>query len=204
MIDFMAVLAIWLYVYGDRRENKMNSVNSMHWMKKKLIPAGAILLFSAALVLSARQGLRLMGERYSYVGAYQDKWYGIKEYCMDRPENMYLLNGGSNTLFYFSDNVLDTDTIGQFQNYYANSNFYSLSPNFYKKTGITPGSDVAEAILLQENNYWIYEAGSFSDQIPIIQYYSDRYSDFTYELADTFSTATSSFEVYRFSRQDRE
>ena len=96
---------------------------------------------------------------FTYVSIFQDRWYGVKEYCMQHPENMYLLNGGSQTLYYFSDNILDTNTIGKTQNYYAVSNFYSMSPNCFKKTNMPGGSNMAEELLNQGNNYWIYEKG---------------------------------------------
>lgn len=190
-IDILVLMAIGLY-FGQ-------SILALGKEKKGIFQAAAVSFLGMAFLIGA-QGIKRIQQDTAHVESYQDRWYGVKEYCMENPDKMYLLNGGSQTLFYFSDSVLDTHTIGKPQNYYANSNFYSLSPNFYKKTGIEPGSDVAEAILEQENNYWIYETGCFSEELSIVNYYKDRYHSFTWELVDTFSTKTSSFEVYRFSK----
>ncbi|MCI5585205.1 MAG: hypothetical protein MR383_06615 [Lachnospiraceae bacterium] len=191
-IDVMVLLGIGLYFMGLLREQEG---------RKRRILQAATAVLAGLFFISSYKGIRKIDGSDDYVDIFQDRWYGVKEYCMNHPENMYLLNGGSQTLYYFSDNVLDTRTIGRSQNYYANSNFYSLSPNFYKKTGIEPGSDVAEALLEQENNYWIYEEGYFDQHRKTLDYYLNRYDTFTYELVDTFSTETSTFEVYRFSRQ---
>lgn len=191
LVDIMALLAIPIYFFND--------FFALKGVKKKICTVSGI-AFCGLVLLFGYQGIQKVEQDTAYVKIYQDRWYGIKEYCMENPQNMYLLNGGSKTLFYFSDNVLDTNTIGQPQNYYANSGFYSLSPHFYKKTGIEPGSDVAEVVLEQGNSYWIYEAGRFSEELSIVQYYKNRYDNFTYELTDTFSTETSSFEVYHFRK----
>ena len=137
---------------------------------------------------------------FSYVDIYQDRWYGIKEYCMQHPENMYLLNNGSQTLYYFSDNVLDTRTIGKMQNYYSIANFYSMSPNCFKKTNMPAGCDMAEELLNQGNNYWIYEKGCFNEGEIFFQYYKNHYPTFQCVLIDTFDTETASFEVYHMSK----
>ncbi len=191
-IDVMALLGIGLYFGG--------LLWSLEGRKKRILQAAAA-VFAGLFCIISYKGIERVGGSDDYVDIFQDRWYGVKEYCMNHPENMYLLNGGSQTLYYFSDDVLDTNTIGGLQNYYANSNFYSLSPNFYKKTGIRPGSDVAEALLEQENNYWIYEEGYFDQHRKTLDYYLERYDTFAYELVDTFTTDTSTFEVYRFFRQ---
>ena len=190
-IDVLALLGIGLY-FGL-------FLTGQGKLQKRCLQAGALVITGLTLVIAFLGGKKINRDD-EYVRIFQDRWYGVKEYCMNHPENMYLLNGGSQTLYYFSDDILDTHTIGQNQNYLANSNFYSLSPNFYKKTGIEPGSDVAEALLEQENYYWIYEAGYFTRENNTLAYYQDRYDSFTYELVDTFTTDSSSFEVYQLRK----
>lgn len=185
-IDILAVIGIWLYFIQQEEKKTVNRV----------LEKICTIAFAGSILISCYKGVETTKVSEAYVEAFQDRWYGVKEYCMQRPENVYLLNGGSNTLFYFSDNILDTNTIGQPQNYYAISNFYSMSPNGFKKTEVSPGGNMAEELLEKDNVYWIYEKGSFSEEMFLHQYYKKYYETFKCELVDTFSTETSTFEVY--------
>lgn len=185
-IDILAVIGIWLYFAQQEKKENEN----------RILTQIGIVIFAGSILISCYKGIESTKVSEAYVEAFQDRWYGVKEYCMQRPENVYLLNGGSNTLFYFSDNILDTNTIGQLQNYYAISNFYSMSPNGFEKIGVPPGGNMAEELLEKDNVYWIYEKGSFSEEMFLHQYYKKYYKTFKCELVDTFSTETSTFEVY--------
>lgn len=186
-IDILAVLAILIFFQEARAEKKSfnDTIN---------ITLGIILVvITLGTFYSAFNQLE---EEMAYIDVYQDRWYGVKEYCMQHPENMYLLNDGSRTLYYYSDNVFDTKTTGKLQNYYSISNFYSMSPNCFKKTNMPPGCNMAEELLNQGNNYWIYEKGQFTGEEEFVKYYRNHYPTFSCELVDTFETETASFEVY--------
>lgn len=190
-IDILAVLTILIYFMSTvkRKEEKKGIFDLL---------MGVITISSVLLIFY--KTYEPLKTEFSYVYIFQDRWYGVKEYCMQHPENMYLLNGGSQTLYYFSDNILDTNTIGKTQNYYAVSNFYSMSPNCFKKNNMPGGSNMAEELLNQGNNYWIYEKGCFNEEEIFMQYYKNHYPTFRCELVDTFDTETTSFEVYYMSK----
>lgn len=59
---------------------------------------------------------------------------------------------------------------------------------------------MAEELLNQGNNYWIYEKGCFNEEEIFMQYYKNHYPTFRCELVDTFDTETTSFEVYYMSK----
>ena len=189
MADLMVLFGFFLY-FG------LGNFDTRY--KNRKISQIIIAICAIAVIPITLQGLKYVGSDSDYVEIHQDRWYGIKTYCMAHPENLYAMSGGSQTLFYFSDNILETETIGKPQNYYTNTNFDSPSPNFYQKLGIGRDEDMAEKVLELENHYWIYETGCFSPEADIIKYYQYRYDSFGYELVDTFATQTSSFEVYRF------
>lgn len=189
-IDFLALLGICLYL------NKEGMCEEKVKRFMKIFKTGVLVCLICACLIGTKEAKK-NGE---YISIYQDRWYGVKEYCMQHPENLYALNGGSQTLLYFSDDVFDTSTIGQPQNYYAISNFYSMSPNCFKKLGISAGGNMAEEIMEMENHYWIYEKGCFSEEDLFIQYYKNNYDSFACELVDVFNTETSTFEVYYFSK----
>lgn len=190
-IDILAVLAIFIYCMNET-EGKKERIKGFD----VLMGVAAV---SSVLLIFYRTYEPLKAE-LSYVSIYQDRWYGVKEYCMEHPENMYLLNNGSQTLYYFSDNVLDTHTIGKMQNYYSLSNFYSMSPNGFKKTNTPAGGDMAEELLKQGNNYLICEKGCFNENDVYLQYYKNHYPTFRCELVDTFETQTTTFEVYHMRK----
>lgn len=195
-IDLLMLLGILLYcdiLNEDETDNSSRKIIAWFTRGVSVAAVGVMLIISF-------KGIGYADSNFSYISIYQDRWYGIKEYCGEHPENMYLLNGGSQTLYYYSDNVFENNTIGPLQNYYSPSNFYSISPNFYVKTGFEPGGDNAEAMLDQENNLWIYEKGMFSENIVPVSYFKERFESFTYELVDTFETKTGSFEVYRMTK----
>lgn len=189
-IDILVLLGILLYCgFLEQYEN------DFIWLRRGIF----VIVLGAGLV-TGYKGIEYSDVNFSYISIYQDRWYGIKEYCNEHPENMYLLNGGSQTLYYFADDILENETIGPLQNYYSPSNFYSICPNFYVKTGYEPGGDNAKAMLEQGNLLWIYEKGMFSEESLLVHYFSNRYESFSYELVDTFDTETSSFEVYQMKK----
>ena len=190
-VDILAVLAIFLYVLGARE-------NEGRKFYRTDLCAGVIAL-SVVFFIFIREYEPLRAA-FSYVDGYQERWYGIKEYCMQHPENMYLLNGGSQTVYYYSDNILDTNTIGKLQNYYTVSHFYSMSPNCFKKNNMSAGADMAEELLNQGNNYLIYEKGCFDEGSRYLQYYKNHYPTFKCQLVDTFEIETTIFEVYHMSK----
>ena len=59
---------------------------------------------------------------------------------------------------------------------------------------------MAEELLEQKRNYWIYEEGCFTENFLFIKYWKEKYPSFKYELVDTFETETSKFEVYYFTK----
>ena len=189
--DILVMLGLFLYfgLYGVQEYQKSKVVTLVVYMVG-IIVLGFII----------KDGNHYLELSQGYVDIYQDRWYGIKEYCMSNPENEYVLTAGSQTLFYFSDNVWETESIGKKQNYYLNSNFDSPSPNYYDRIGVRKEEDMAEAVIEKKDSYWIFEHGTFHEQIPIIKYYKYRYNTFTYEIIDTFDTETTTFEVYRFNK----
>ena len=191
IVDLVVMLGFFLYfeLYGSR-EYRKSKVATVVVYVVSLIAFGFIL----------KNGVYYLELSQGYVDIYQDRWYGIKEYCVSNPENEYVLTAGSQTLFYFSDSVWETRSIGKKQNYYLNSNFDSPSPNYYSRMGVSMDEDMAEIVIDKESSYWIFENGTFHENIPIAKYYKYRYDTFSYELMDTFSTETSTFEVYKFSK----
>ena len=145
-------------------------------------------------------GINVQDEMAGKIEIYQDRWYGIKNYCQSHLENRYFLSGGSQTLLYYSDDIFETDSIGKKQNFYTNTNFDSPSPNFYDMMGAEYGSYLGDDMIEQENNYWIYEKDCFSEEADIVKFYKTEYDTFTYELVDVFDTETTTFEVYHFSK----
>lgn len=191
VIDILAIIAMFIY-FKEMDENEDCRYKTGNIILGIGVVFGVLLAFC--------EGNKQVVSEMAYVDTYQDRWYGVKEYCRKHPENMYMLNDGSQTLYYYSDDVLDTNTIGKLQNYYSISNFYSMSPNCFKKTNMPAGCDMAEELLNQGNNYWIYEKGKFTGKELFIQYYQNKYSTFQYELVDTFDTETASFEVYYLTK----
>lgn len=189
-VDFMVIIGILLYFHLYEWKTE--------WNKK----AGIIVrsIFITACVFFVSRGIEVLEEQISYVDIFQDRWYGIKKYCKEHQENRYFLSGGSQTLHYFSDEIFETDSIGKPQNFYTNNNFDSPSPNFYNMLGLEFGTYVGADILEQEENYWLYEKGTFSEEVDAVKYYKSQYNTFEYELVDTFETETSSFEVYQFRK----
>lgn len=190
-IDILAVLAIFVY-FISQVERKEGSVDIFEGLVGTIALCGTLIIF-----YTVYEPLKV---EFAYVDIFQDRWYGVKKYCMQNPENMYLLNNGSQTLYYFSDNVLETNTIGKMGNCYSIANFYSMSPNCFKKNNMQPGADMAEELLNQGNNYLIYEKGCFNEGEYYLQYYRNHYPTFQCVMVDTFDTETSSFEVYHISK----
>ena len=190
VVDFLALLGIYLYLNKEEICEK----NVEKFMQ--IFGAGVLACLVSICVIGSKE----VKKNEEYISIFQDRWYGVKEYCMQQPENLYALNGGSQTLYYFSDDVFDTNTIGKPQNYYSISNYYSMSPNCFKKLGISGGEDMAEEILEMGNHYWIYEKGCFSEEALFLKYYKNKYDTFKCELVDVFDTETTTFEVYYLSK----
>ena len=190
-IDFMVLIGFVLYfdVWTP------NGVLKMKYMR-----VWEMVIVAIATIVIINNGFETQKRLTDYVDIYQDRWYGIKEYCQKHPKNKYFLSGGSQTFLYYSDNIWETDTIGKPQNFYTNTNFDSPSPNFYDMMGAEYESYLGDDMIEQEENYWIYEKGCFSEEVSIIQFYQSEYDTFQYELVDTFETETSAFEVYHFSK----
>ena len=190
-MDFMTLLGFILY---------FELWKNTGILKYKVLKAtgGTILAIMISLILY--DGFHKMDELTSHVNTYQERWYGIKEYCLKHLENRYFLSGGSQTILYYSDDIFETNTIGKKQNFYSNTNFDSPSPNFYDMLGAEYGSYLGDDMIEQDNNYWIYEKGCFSQEVDIIKFYQKEYPDFSYELVDVFETGTTVFEVYHFSK----
>ena len=189
--DILVMLGFFLYfgLYGVRE-----------YQKSKAATLTVYVIGMLAFCFIIKDGNHCLKLSQGYVDIYQDRWYGIKEYCMSNPENEYVLTAGSQTLFYYSDNIWETESIGKEQNYYLNSNFDSPSPNYYNRIGVGKEEDMAEAVVEKKDSYWIFEQGTFHEEIPIIKYYKYRYYTFNYEIVDTFDTETTTFEVYKFGK----
>ncbi len=169
------------------------------WKYQWIRMVGSALIF-IIFTMIMWNGIQVQNRLMGNVDIYQDRWYGIKNYCQNHLENRYFLSGGSQTLLYYSDDIFETDTIGKPQNFYTNTNFDSPSPNFYDMMGAEYESYLGDDMIEQENNYWIYEKGCFSEDADIVKFYKTEYDSFTYELVDTFDTETTTFEVYYFSK----
>lgn len=169
-------------------------------LKHTVVRASGIVILALVMLTIVKHGFDTQDELTAHVDTYQDRWYGIKEYCQRHPENRYFLSGGSQTLLYYSDNIEETDTIGKPQNFFTNTNFDSPSPNFYNMMGAEYESYLGDDMIEQEQNYWIYEKECFSENAPIVKFYQYEYENFSYELVDSFETETTSYEVYHFSK----
>lgn len=191
MQDILVLVGLILYfdLWGSRE-----------YANNKILTLAAYGVSAVILCLLVKDGLHQLDLFDDYVYIYQDRWYGLKEYCAAHPENEYVLTTGSQTLFYYSDDIWETESIGKKQNYYLNSNFDSPSPNYYNRLGISKEEDMAEKIIERENSYWIFEQGTFSEGHPMVVYYSYRYDTFDYEIVDTFSTDSTVFEVYQIRK----
>ena len=170
------------------------------FLKLKSAQMAGSIFVAVTLMVFLWNGLQRMEQITSHVETFQDRWYGLKQYCSQHLENRYFLSGGSQTLYYFSDHIFETDSIGKVQNFYTNTNFDSPSPNYYDMMGAEYGTYLGDDMIEQENNYWIYEKGYFTEDVSIVKFYQSEYENFSYELVDVFNTETSSFEVYRFTK----
>lgn len=187
-IDLFALLGILCYIL--KPESAFRTY----------IGRGIYLLFCIILLLFCFKGIELAKERSEYIYILQDRWYGMKEYAKNHLENIYIMDGGSHTFFYFSDDILERDSIGTYQNIMTNTNFDNTSPNFYKKLHLDRSKDIGEQIIDREDILWIYDKGYAEKGTPTIQYYQKKYPTFNIRLVDSFSTDTGEFEVYQMSR----
>ena len=190
-MDIMTIVAIILYF------RLWEKVGVLKYRRGQLAVGGVTLLAFALIMFN---GIGVLGRVTSYLDIHQDRWYGIKNYCQQRLENRYFMSAGSQTLYYFCDDIFETESIGKKQNLYINTNFDSPSPNFYDMLGAEYESYLGDDMIEQKNTYWIYEKGCFSEEVPIVRFYRNEYPQFYYELVDVFETETSSFEVYQFNK----
>lgn len=190
-MDLMVLLGFILYFGLGEKKGILK-------LKSVCITGGLVLTAVFAVII--KDGTKMLNIMEEQGDIYQERWYGIKNYCQEHQENRYFLSGGSQTLFYFSDDIFETKTIGKPQNFYTNTNFDSPSPNFYDMIGAEYESYLGDDMIEQDNHYWIYEKGCFSEEVDIVKFYKTEYDTFTYELVDTFDTGSTTFEVYYFDK----
>ena len=208
----LAKMIIWaILIYRGRYPDRI--VMSIFWMefavlsgiilrvmvdrKEKVKPFGAIVAFLPLLLMigywDAEELYRI---RHEYSSEQKEIWDGLKEYCYDHKDQLYIFVGGSNTIYYYYDTPFEN--LNQYENYISVASGHTMNPNTTEKLAGWGITDLMEAIVMDNRIYLIFEEGKFDEQNPLIKYYQERYSNFWYEQVEIFEAGTTIYQVYRF------
>lgn len=131
-----------------------------------------------------------------YNAAQREVWNELKAYCHAHDDRLYIMSGGSNTIYYYYETPFES--LEQYENYIPLSSGHMMNPNTTEKLAGWGIEDLMDAIVTDEQVYLIFEEGKFSDQNTLAKYYRELYDSFWYEQVETFEAGTITYQVYRF------
>lgn len=126
---------------------------------------------------------------------HKEAWNGLKDYCHAHPKNLYLWQTG--TLEYYCDSPFSL-SLDTYNNFLVTNSGVMNSPNTQKKLEMHGISDFGRDVAKSESVYFIFEAGTYHEEHPVIMYYRHTFN-LLCNLTDTFQAGDVTYEVYRLS-----
>lgn len=133
---------------------------------------------------------------HEYNTEQKEVWDELKAYCHAHDERLYIMSGGSNTIYYYYDTPFEN--LEQYENYIPLFSGHMMNPNTAEKLAGWEIEDLMDAIVTDERVYLIFEEGKFSDQNTLVKYYRELYDSFWYEQLETFEAGSITYQIYRF------